>query len=64
MLLATLNRMLPFPDTKILVIVTCEGRVAAHFSEEKENRSEGGVIEIDWIGRCSISVCQEIAARG
>ena len=63
-LLVTLTRMLPSPDTRILVILTVERNIAAHMSEEKEDRSEGGVIEIDWIGRWSISVCLEIAGRG
>ena len=57
-LLATFFRMLPFPDTRILVILKLERNVAAYLSEEKENCSEEGVIEIDWIGRCSICVCQ------
>ena len=56
-------RMLSSPDTRILVILTFERNVAAHLSEEKEDRSEGGVEEIDWIGRCSINVFLKIADR-
>ena len=61
--MATLIRMPPSSDTRILVILTFERNVAAHLSKEKEDRSEGGVIEIDWVGRCSISLCLEIAGR-
>ena len=57
-------RMLPSLDTRILVILTFERNVAAHLSDEKEDRSEAGVVEIDWIGRCSISIFLEIAGRG
>ena len=61
--MATLIRMPSPPDTRILVILTFERNVAAHLSEEKEDCSEGDVIEIDWAGRCSISLCLDIAGR-
>ena len=46
-----------FPDTRIQVILTFRKLFAAHLFEEKEGRSEGSVVRLNWIGRCSISDC-------